>query len=157
MNKYWYKTYLSIHISFLLYIKSKKLQKFKKKKFLLANQRWVIFDPIGLKGLRDLTCSSSGKFWQIQSLTSSNMAIFWSYPIMIFWCAAWFVQVIKIMNCLCIDHYFDLRPVAYISSCNICTNKSHEGLSLILLARLFVHPFSICTYIPTYFKGSSVQ
>ena len=35
-----------------LQLKCKKPQIFEEKKFLSANQRWVLFDPIGRKGLK---------------------------------------------------------------------------------------------------------
>ena len=47
MNKYGYKTYLSIHMSCLLYLKSKKKNHF----FSPRQIRWFVFDPIRLKGL----------------------------------------------------------------------------------------------------------
>ena len=37
--------------------KKKKPQKFEKYFFPSANQRWVVFDPIGLKGLKSSTSS----------------------------------------------------------------------------------------------------
>ena len=36
---------------FTVHKKQKTTKKLKKKNFLSANQRWVVFDPIGLKGL----------------------------------------------------------------------------------------------------------